>query len=177
MLLLGKIKEIIGGVAPTIAAGLGGPVAGLAVQTICKVFGLDPKSANIDEQIEQALRYMTPEIALQLKRADQEFAVQMKELGVDVFRLVVKDKRNARSLYRDAKYPQNFFAFLILCGCAWVVYWILSGMVPTVVDNTLVGAILGYAVAEFKNVTGFYFGSAAEGNGVGSVPFSQREDR
>ena len=76
------LKNLVGTVAPTIGQALGGPMGGMAANMIADVLGCknDPKS------IQQAMDNATPEQMLQLKKAESDFKVKMKELEVDVFK-------------------------------------------------------------------------------------------
>ena len=90
-----KIKNLITPLLPTIGTALGGPVGGIAANAIAEVLGVEPTPAKI----EQAINTATPEQLVELKKAEQEFEKQMKELDVDVFSLEVKDKQDARSKF------------------------------------------------------------------------------
>ena len=89
------LKNIVGAVAPTLGATLGGPLGGMASNIICDVLGCP----NNPKSIEKAVAEATPEQMLQLKKAEQDFEVQMKELDVDVFKLETQDKQDARSKF------------------------------------------------------------------------------
>ena len=75
------IKNIVGAVAPTIGSAMGGPLGGMAMNKIADVLGVP----NDQKSIQQAIQNATPEQMLELKKAEQEFEVQMEELGVKVF--------------------------------------------------------------------------------------------
>jgi hypothetical protein len=79
------IKNVISALAPTLGSALGGPLGGQAASVIANVLGCssDPKS------IHKAIQSATPEQMLELKKAEQDFELQMKELEVDVFKLEV----------------------------------------------------------------------------------------
>jgi hypothetical protein len=89
------IKNMVGALAPTLGSALGGPLGGQAASVIAGVLGCksDPKSIN------QAIQSATPEQMLELKKAEQNFELQMKELEVDVFKLEVADKQDARGAF------------------------------------------------------------------------------
>ena len=90
------LKNLVGTVAPTIGQALGGPMGGMAANMIADVLGCknDPKS------IQQAMDNATPEQMLQLKKAESDFKVKMKELEVDVFKLETADIQDARKKYQ-----------------------------------------------------------------------------
>jgi len=87
-----KIKGVIGGLAPTLGAALGGPVGGAAATMLADVLGCDP----VPQKIERALQQATPEQIAEVKKAELNFEARMKELDVDIFALETADKQDAR---------------------------------------------------------------------------------
>jgi len=86
------LKNIVGAVAPTLGTALGGPMGGMAANMIADVLGVP----NNPKSIEKAIAEATPEQMLELKKAEQAFEVQMKELDVDIFKLETQDAQDAR---------------------------------------------------------------------------------
>ena len=89
------IKNLVGELAPTIGAALGGPVGGAAAGMLANVLGCDPTP----QKIEKALQQATPEQLAEIKMAELDFEVRMKELEVDVFALETKDTQHARESF------------------------------------------------------------------------------
>ncbi len=54
---------------------------------------------NTPKAIEKAVAEATPEQMLELKKAEQDFELQMKELDVDVFKLETADIQDARGKF------------------------------------------------------------------------------
>ena len=71
-------KDVIKTVAPWIGTALTGPLGGLAVEAAANALGLGEKTT---EAIKTSLSGATPEQMLALKKADQDFALQMQALG------------------------------------------------------------------------------------------------
>jgi hypothetical protein len=84
MKLGGLLKNVVGAVAPTLGTALAGPMGGMAANMIADVLGVP----NTPKAIEKAVQNATPEQMLELKKAEQAFELQMKELDVDVFQLI-----------------------------------------------------------------------------------------
>ena len=84
---LGLLKNVIGAVAPTLGTALGGPMGGIAANMIAEVLGVP----NNPKAIEKGLAEATPEQMLELKKAEQDFDLKMKELEVDVFDRILMD--------------------------------------------------------------------------------------
>ena len=88
-----KLKGILGALAPTLGAAVGGPLGGQAGQILSQVLGVP----NNPKSIEQAMSNITAEQMVELKKAEKDFEVQMKQLDVDVYSLEVDDRKDART--------------------------------------------------------------------------------
>lgn len=92
-------QNIVKTVAPWIGTALGGPLGGMAVEAIANALGVSEKTT---ERIQQAIQGMTPAEALSLKKADQDFALQMKSLGykqvTDLEKIAADDRDSARKM-------------------------------------------------------------------------------
>ena len=86
-----KLKGILGALAPTLGAAVGGPLGGQAGQILSQVLGVP----NNPKSIEQAMSNITAEQMVELKKAEKGFEVQMKELDVDIYALEVYDRKDA----------------------------------------------------------------------------------
>ena len=95
MKLGGLLKNVVGAVAPTLGTALAGPMGGMAANMIADVLGVP----NTPKAIEKAVQNATPEQMLELKKAEQAFELQMKELDVDVFKLETADIQDARGRF------------------------------------------------------------------------------
>jgi hypothetical protein len=86
---------VLSTVAPMLATAVGGPLAGAATNAIIGALGLPQDTPP--EQVAAAVQSATPEQLLALKRAEQEFAVKMRELDVTLEQLRFSDTANARA--------------------------------------------------------------------------------
>jgi hypothetical protein len=90
-------KAIIGGIAPTIATALGGPLAGLAVEGLGKAFGMDqPTVKKVQAAITQG--QLTGEQIAQIKAAEIALQVRMTELDITEDQLYAADRDSARKM-------------------------------------------------------------------------------
>ena len=136
MKLGGLLKNIVGAVAPTLGTALGGPMGGMAANMIAEVLGVP----NTPKAIEKAIAEATPEQMLELKKAEQEFEVKMKELEVDVFKLETEDIQDARG-----KFGKD---------------WTTRIMPPEQNSEALINLVLGYLGGLASAVISFYFGAS-----------------
>lgn len=90
-------KSAIGVIAPTLATALGGPLAGLAVETLGKAMGIDqPTVEKVKDAFAQG--QLTGEQIAQLKAAESAFLVRMRELDISEQQLYANDRDSARRM-------------------------------------------------------------------------------
>lgn len=159
------ISKKLLGIAPGIAAAVGGPagpVVGLGIKALTSVFGLESEAPI--ELIDKAIDNLSGAEAVELKKADNDFVVKMKELDVDVFALEVKDKGSARKREeRIGSLDNRVIAFTIVGGFVGVIFVCLfssalSKMNP--VQISIVSALFGYLSAKADTIIGYYFGTS-----------------
>jgi len=154
----GKLKDLIGGIAPTIGSAMGGPLGGMAGKVIADVLGCDPTPASI----EQAMQTVTPDQLSAIKTAELEFESRMKELDVDLFALETKDKRDARKHFSRDWTAKFIGVIMVLFFCAYIA--MITIMPPEQNSMELINLVLGYMGGLVSAVISFYFG-ASNSNG------------
>ncbi|HCY84673.1 MAG TPA: hypothetical protein DHV36_06010 [Desulfobacteraceae bacterium] len=165
------IASNVAKVAPGIGAAIGGPagsVVGLGVKALCGFFGIDSGAQDAAKQVEQALNNMTAAEAIELKKADQDFQIQMEELGVKVFELEAKDRDSARQRERDVGSRETAVlaylmtvAFVVAIGM--VLYAIFFGNGLHNIGEMaagLIGILIGHLANKVEQVYGYFFGSS-----------------
>ena len=157
MAKLGFLKNIVGAVAPTIGAALAGPMGGMAGNVIAKVLGCD----NSPKSIEKAIQNATPEQMLELKKAEQDFELQMKELDVDVFGLETKDIQDARSKF-SKDWTTRIMGIATLGGFLGYIFMVTI-QPPEQNSEALINLVLGYLGGLASAVISFYFGASHGG--------------
>jgi hypothetical protein len=151
---LDGIKNLIGGLAPTIGAALGGPVGGMAAETIAKVLGCSPEPKSIEKAIQTA----TPEQLAEIKKAEIQFQTRMKELEVDVFALETQDIQHARQTMGKDWTPK---AIAIMCVVFFGSYiGLVTIQPPDANSDTIVSLVLGYLGGIVSSIISFYFGAS-----------------
>ena len=156
-------KSIVRNIAPTLGAALGGPAAGAAVKYLAQEL-LGPESNNATES--EVARFIetsaTPEQLLGLKRLDNEFAAKMRELDIDVFELEVRDRQNAREMFRIAIWPQIVLSALFIIGYFLVLAVIVVHHDINISERMLgiLNTVLGVLTAAIPMILQFWFGSS-----------------
>lgn len=155
---LGFLKNIIGAVAPTIGSALAGPFGGMAGDVVSKVLGCE----NSPRAIEQAVQNATPEQMLELKKAEKEFEVKMKELEVDIFALETADVQDARSKF-SKDWTTRVMGIATLSGFLGYIFMVTI-QPPEQNSEALINLVLGYLGGLASAVISFYFGASNAGD-------------
>lgn len=151
-------------VAPWIGTALGGPLGAMAVDAATSALGLSEKSAD---GLKSALAGMTPEQALALKKADQDFQAHMQELGFanvrDLEKIAADDRDSARKA-NVAGGTQGMLFWLSLALLAVTlgseVAVLFTGYPPTV-PEIVVGRVLGLLDSLAMMVCAYWYGTTA----------------
>lgn len=144
-------------IAPTVAAALGGPLAGVAVEVLGRVLGME--AATIDD-IQQELQsgQLSGEQLAAIKQAELELKAKEQELGFKFEELVFKDIADARAREVAVKDNTNrVLAYGVIGAFIAMVGATLAGW--TKVDSVLAGTLIGYLSAKAEQVLAYYFGS------------------
>tara|TARA_Y100001937_G_scaffold38634_1_gene54994 strand:+ start:332 stop:808 length:477 start_codon:yes stop_codon:yes gene_type:complete len=150
----GILKNLVGAVAPTIGTALGGPMGNMAMTKIASVLGV----SNDHKSVEQAIQNATPEQMIELKKAEQEFEVQMKELDVDVFKLEVADKQNARGMF-SKDWTARIIGLFTIGGFLGYIF-LVTLQPPEQNSEALINLVLGYLGGLASAIISFYFGAS-----------------
>lgn len=151
-------KSLVGTVAPTLATALGGPFAGMAVKAMSAALLGNEDATHGD--LAAALAGATPDTMLKLKEAENSFALRMKELDVDVYKIDASDRDSARTMQSVTKSMiVPVLATITVGGFFAVIGFVLTGTVPK--DSTIVGMVIGAVGSKTEQIYNFYFGSSA----------------
>jgi hypothetical protein len=154
-----KALKVLGTVAPTLAAAIGGPLAGQAVQFLGSALGLPSDTA--EDHIAKAVAAATPEQLLLLKKADQEFAVRMRELDIDVERINAADRDSARRRQVETgDMTPAFIAAAVLLVWGYAQWVLIHNGMPQGLTEAVLARLLGMLDAAALVVLYYYFGSS-----------------
>lgn len=163
-------KSLVKIVAPAIATAFGSPLAGLGVRALSEaLLGRDDGS---EADIEQAMLSATPDKLLELKKADQQFAAQMKAMDIDLDKAFIADTSDARHVFgaNDNVFWLGVSILMTFAGIMGAVLWgsfeIMTGgitiqdvaIVATV--SGMIGTVVGYVAANAQQVVSYFFGSS-----------------
>jgi hypothetical protein len=153
-------KAILGTVAPWIGTALGGPLGGMAVEAAASALGLSEKT---QDAVKQALSGATPDQMLALKKADQDFALRMQELGFsqvkDLEALAAGDRKDARDLQKATRSTvPAVLSISVTVGYFTVLVGMMVGWFK-VSDSQALLLMLGSLSTAWGVVMAFWFGT------------------
>lgn len=149
---------VLSTVAPMLATAVGGPLAGAATNAI--IGALKLPQGTPAEEVAYAVQFATPEQLVAIKRAEQEFAVKMRELDVSMEQLRFNDTANARAREIAVKdWMPRVLGILMVSASVGAVALVLMGHAK--VDDALAGSLVGLIVGSGNQVIQYYFGSSA----------------
>lgn len=167
-------KEAVGKVAPILGMALVGNIPGAvasALGAIASTLGL-PDSR--ESTVEAALRILTPEQAILLKRADQDFALaQLKEVNranAELERLVFDDRANARAREIATKdnVPRNL-AYALTVGFFGVLLLVFIYGYPEDSSRDLIQQLINTLNVVWIGCMAYYFGTTSRSGKKDSV--------
>lgn len=152
-----SLKSIVGTVAPVLASALPGPLGGMAKKIIGGLIG---KADATEDEIAKELASANPEILFKLRELDSAFKTKMTELGVDLEKLTVEDRKDARAMQvaTHSRTP-SIIAGVVVTGYLGVQSFLLFHAIP-VPNHDLIMRALGVLDMALGMVLSFYFGSS-----------------
>jgi hypothetical protein len=148
-------------IAPKVAAGLGGPIAGLAMNTLKNALGMpDATEAEIEKKIAEG----SPETFLALKKAGHDFEIAMRDFDITEDQLVYEDIQSARGMHvSQMEHTPSILSYLSMV--------IFFGVVILVVtqgqffeDNTMAQnvayMVIGASIGWVEKAYSFWLGSS-----------------
>ena len=114
------------------------------------------------QKLERALSQATPEQLAEIKKAELDCEVRMKELEVDVFALETKDIQHARESFSEDWTARAIALLSILLFGGYVLLVTLQPADDN--DLNVVNLVLGYLGGIVSSVVSFYFGASKSGS-------------
>lgn len=152
------MNELLKTLAPTLASALLGPLGGVAVAALGKVFGIDNATTTEVSKVFQDGK-LTPEQLSSIKALEMKYQADEKERGFRYSELEFKDTDSARKM-QIATMSQipPVLAILVTIGFFGIlIFMVMNGEYkPT--EPLLV--MLGSLGTAWTMIIGFYFGSS-----------------
>ena len=155
---LGVFGKLVENVAPTIATAMLGPVAGMAVKALSTA--LLGHGDGSEDDITAALSSATPEQIAAIKRADNDFKVQMKQLDIDLVRIAADDRNSARNMAVGThSLTPSVMSYVIVVCWAIIQYFLFTHVIEASMRE-LIARVLGTLDGALMLVLSFWFGSS-----------------
>ncbi len=143
-------------IAPTIATCLGGPLAGLAVSSLSKLFGV---SGTEVQSMISSNKLSAEQIAL-VQQEEIKFREQTQALGLDFEKLAVDDRKSARDMQVGTQsFVPPLLSILVTGGFFGILSYLLIN--PTMNPNPTILVMLGSLGTAWIQIIAFFFGSSA----------------
>ena len=153
------LLNLVKTVAPSIATAVGGPLAGMATKMISEA--LLGKPDGTEAELVEAAAKATPEQLLALKQAEQDFAIKMRELDIDLERIANEDRNSARNREIKTKdLTPRFLAAAVTFGFFGVLSWMIANGLPANGGEAML-VMLGTLGTAWGAIISYYFGSSA----------------
>lgn len=152
-------KKIVQNVAPALATALGGPFAGIAVRELGK--GLLGNEAAAEAEVAAAIESGGADAIVKLKQLDQDFAKEMARIGIDLEKLAVQDRADARARQVAMKdWVPSALAIAVVIAFFVLLFLMLNYTIPEP-NRDAVNLLLGMLAGSLTSVMTYYFGSSA----------------
>ena len=150
------------------AAALGGPLGTMAAALVGNALGMEKPPAGSGDAISNAiaLAFADPTQRAALLKAEQDFQVQMQQLGYqhaeEIEAIAEKDRESARNREVQVKdWTPRILAFVVVVLCFSGEGWYFMHGTPQAAAPELIGRILGTLDSALILVLSYYFGSSS----------------
>ena len=153
------MNDFLMSVAPTIASALLGPLGGVAVAGLGKIFGIDnATTADITKAIQSGK--LTPDQLADIQKLELQFKNDEAERGFKYSELEFKDRDSARNLaVQTHSITPSLLTWLVVVLVLTAEGLMLFNVVPPGADPIILGRILGTMDSALIMVLSFWFGS------------------
>ena len=152
--------KLVSTVAPWIGTALGGPLGGMAVEAAANALGLTDKTVD---SVKQALAGVTPDQMLALKKADQDFALQMQALGfkntADMEAIAAGDRDSARRMQTSKPSPVPALLTCFVVGAFTATLVLLLKFDVPATNRDIVVYMIGQLSGGFTSALAFWLGT------------------
>jgi hypothetical protein len=114
-----------------------------------------------EDELVEAAKTATPEQLLALKQAEQDFAVRMRELDIDLERITSADRNSAREReIKTGDWTPRALAAAVTFGFFGVLSWMIANGLPANGGEAML-VMLGTLGTAWGAIISYYFGSSA----------------
>jgi hypothetical protein len=153
------MNDFLLNVAPTVASALLGPLGGIAVAGLGKIFGIDGATQkDITKAITDSK--ITPDQLAEIQKLELQFKNDEAERGFKYSELEFKDRDSARNLaVQTHSLTPSILTWLVVIIVLAAEGTMLFHVMPPGADPIVLGRILGTMDSALIMVLSFWFGS------------------
>jgi hypothetical protein len=153
------LKSFLGGIAPTIASALLGPLGGVAVAGLTKILNIDGGTvADVTKAISDGM--VTPEQVAEIRKLEMQFQADEKERGFRYAELEFKDRDSARQMQIATKSATpTILTYMITIGFFTILGLMLYD--DAVVDSPPLLIMLGSLGTAWTGCIAYWFGTTS----------------
>lgn len=156
------LKDLLINAAPWLANAVGGPLAGMAVKAIGNALGQPDATPDA---VVQALATATPNQILQLKQAEADFELKMRELGINSIQkleeIAAGDRDSARKREIEVKDSTPRVLSYIVTGGFFSLLLLMMFKQPPDGSGPVLNIMLGSLGTAWIQCISYYFGTTA----------------
>ena len=151
------MNEFLASIAPTLASAILGPLGGVAVAGLGKIFGIDGATTADVAKVFQDGK-LTPEQLSAIKALEMKYQAEEKERGFRYAELEFKNTQDARDMQKQTKsyFPATLSIFVTVGFFSILITMLVWEYKPT--EPLLI--MLGALGAAFGAVVNFWLGSS-----------------
>jgi len=144
----------------SIAASFGGPIGVMAANTVGKALGVDKVDpAKLSDIIGTAMA--NPDQLLALKKADNDFKVQMEQLGLNLEEIQEKDRESARDREKVVRdWTPKVLAYGVTLGFFGILIMMFTHSIPDTGHDVLL-VLVGSLGSAWIAIMNYYYGSSS----------------
>lgn len=154
-------KDTLLGLAPTVATALGGPLAGVAVGALGKLFGIDNATTETVAAVINSGK-LTPEQITKIKELELQYQSEEQERGFKYAELAFKDRDSARINNTAGGVQMHLFYLslvLLVITLGTEIYVLFNGYPKELLSDIIVGRVLGLMDAVAMMVLAYWYGT------------------
>jgi hypothetical protein len=152
------MNDFLKTIAPTLASALLGPLGGIAVAGLGKIFGIDNATQEaVTDAFQQGK--LTPEMIADIKKLEMQLKADEQERGFRYADLEFRNTQGARDMQKETQsyFPALLSSFITL-GFFGILSWMLYD--DNIANSEPVLIMLGSLGAAFGGVCNFWLGTS-----------------
>lgn len=157
-----KWKSILKGIMPIASTVIGtaNPLAGHIFKKASQI--LLGKPDGTEEEVQEALKNATPDQIAAMRKADQDFKLELQKNGIKLEEIHAEDRDSARKMsMATGGDAQEILAAVFIIGYFAIFYCLASGEIKVTPENSsLITILMGIMSAAVTQIINFFFGSS-----------------